>query len=450
MDVYFSRTALYDDRKGVCVRCREVRPLLYGKLVAGGGAVLPGVPYFSAAQSAASPFERQCNLCIESLRREMGRLTKAKLPDARRSSLWVAACDGALDALLAHFDERPGSARPATAQAAAGRGGAPSKPLSYFDKSRGYTALHWALLSVAPVYATPDGASLRYEVVCLLLENGADATTRTMLGKDTPLAMAAALGDRRLLEALIAHGASPSRHDAYGGTALHSVHGIEAAAVLLASGAHVHAVDVLGRTPVRTAQLHGETARLIALLRKHEEKHQKALTEEQRNTEALRLERLGVIEARRKEALGEKKKVVESRAEVLKRTHDEYDAWRKGKKAEGEKVQPAAPAGHHVNVLARRSTRGVGDLDDGRRDEGPSVLIPSASFARGPLPALKKSERRRGAVGEVEMLQGMMPPASESGSVLAHRLQLAKLAGELEAGRRAAAEQLAWEATRSG
>ena len=98
----------------------------------------------------------------------------------------------------------------------------------------------------------------------------------------------------------------------------------------------------------------------------------------QRTREASRLERFVMIEARRQEALGEKK--AESRVEVLARARADYAAWRKGgagKKGEGEGEPAAAPTaqGHYVKVLARRSTRGVGDLDDGR-DEGPSAPAP--------------------------------------------------------------------------
>jgi hypothetical protein len=133
------------------------------------------------------------------------------------------------------------------------------------DRATGRNPLHAALLSPSL------SADVRFAVVCLLLESGADPNAGTFLGKERPLhlacraaalsaaahpfasarpsAGAAAAGDEtRLLVALLAHGADPNAINALGRTPLFAARSAAAARLLVKEGATLSVRDRAGHT----------------------------------------------------------------------------------------------------------------------------------------------------------------------------------------------------------
>jgi cytohesin len=113
----------------------------------------------------------------------------------------------------------------------------------------GHTALHWALMR-----RCREGAMV-------LLDAGSDAG----LGSSWPL-LSAALGDLKLADALIAHGAPVNIADRSDMSPLHAAAGsqeVPAIEYLLARGAKVGTLDRFGATPLHYGARHGGVVKTL-------------------------------------------------------------------------------------------------------------------------------------------------------------------------------------------
>jgi ankyrin repeat protein len=151
------------------------------------------------------------------------------------------------------------------------------------------TPLVWALLTAS--FSSPSGQTLRskvgpaeqeevqkelkdmkgqwHEVAMLLIDHGADSSADSQ--NNSPLQLAATLGDKTLVEALIDHGADLNEAKA-GETALHAAlaerHG-DVAALLINRGANVNAGNMSQRTPLHFLAAFMDDPQLAELMIQH-------------------------------------------------------------------------------------------------------------------------------------------------------------------------------------
>ena len=113
-----------------------------------------------------------------------------------------------------------------------------------------------------------------YEIVELLLREGADVNAIQKVGGGTPLHLAALGGNFKVVELLIARGADVNAKNNEGSTPLHYAaevgHNDTTVEILLKNGATVNVSDSLGLTPLHLAVGHfGRSEGIVALLLEH-------------------------------------------------------------------------------------------------------------------------------------------------------------------------------------